>query len=71
MAAFPDSILAHEAAVYAQSTRRLPSSHVVLESKQLSWIRLNVDSFRHAEDQCALLHYDVVRAARIAGLIGH
>ena len=68
MDAFPESFLAHEAADSAQSMRRLSSSRLALESKQLSWVRLNINSFRLAEDQCALLH-DVVHAARIAGLI--
>lgn len=40
-----------------------------LGPNQLSWLRRNIDSFKHAEEQRRLLREDAVRAARLAGLI--
>jgi hypothetical protein len=40
-----------------------------LGPNQLKWLRLNIDSFRHAERQLASLRHDALRAARIACLI--
>ena len=40
-----------------------------LGPNQLTWLRRNIDSFKHLEDQRYQLHQDAVRAARIAGLI--
>ena len=40
-----------------------------LGPNQLTWLRRNINSFKHAEEQRRLLRQDVVRAARMAGLI--
>ena len=40
-----------------------------LGPNQLTWLRRNIDSFRHLEEQRDLLWQDSVRAARMAGLI--
>jgi len=40
-----------------------------LGPNQLTWLRRNIDSFRHLEEQRYLLRQDSVRAARMAGLI--
>lgn len=40
-----------------------------LGPNQLTWLRRNIDSFKEAEEQRRLMRQDVVRAARIAGLI--
>jgi hypothetical protein len=40
-----------------------------LGPNQLTWLRRNIDSFKHAEDQRYQLRHDAIRAARIAGLI--
>jgi hypothetical protein len=40
-----------------------------LGPNQLTWLRRNIDSFKHAEEQRYQMRQDVVRAARIAGLI--
>jgi hypothetical protein len=40
-----------------------------LGPNQLTWLRRNIDSFKDAEDQRSLMRQDVVRAARIAGLL--
>lgn len=40
-----------------------------LGPKQLNWLRGNIDSFRHLEEQRQLLWQDSMRAARMAGLI--
>lgn len=51
------------------TTNKAPLNTRKLGPNQLNWLRLNIDSFRYAEDQQALLQLDTVRAARIAGLI--
>jgi hypothetical protein len=40
-----------------------------LGPNQLTWLRRNMNSFKDAEDQRRLMRQDVVRAARIAGLL--
>ena len=40
-----------------------------LGPNQLTWLRRNIDSFRHLEEQRYLLWQDSMRAARLAGLI--
>jgi hypothetical protein len=40
-----------------------------LGPNQLTWLRTNIDAFKHLEDQRYQLQQDAVRAARIAGLI--
>jgi hypothetical protein len=40
-----------------------------LGPNQLTWLRRNIDSFKHAEEQRVQLRHDVVRAARLAGLM--
>ena len=40
-----------------------------LGPNQLDWLRRNIDSFKQAEDQRAQMRQDVVRAARMAGLL--
>lgn len=40
-----------------------------LGPNQLSWLRQNMHSFKHAEDQRSQMRQDVVRAARMAGLL--
>ena len=40
-----------------------------LGPNQLTWLRRNIDSFKHAEEQRYQMRPDIVRAARIAGLI--
>ena len=37
--------------------------------RQLTWLRRSIEAFRHAEQQRVQLRLDVVRAARLAGLI--
>ena len=61
--------LINSAANRARTTNKAPVNARELGPNQLSWLRLNIDSFRYAEDQQALLRHDAVRAARIAGLI--
>ena len=53
----------------ARSTVTLPEATMGLGPNQLTWLRRNIDSFKHAEDQRDLAHQDTVRAARMAGLI--
>ena len=66
---FPKRFLGNEETDSAHSAQRIPTSPLGLGPKQLNWLRLNIGSFRHAEDQRARLHEDCVRAARDAGLI--
>jgi hypothetical protein len=40
-----------------------------LGPNQLDWLRRNIDSFKQAEDQRLQMRHDVVRAARMAGLL--
>jgi hypothetical protein len=40
-----------------------------LGPNQLDWLRRNISPFKEAEQQRRLMREDVVRAARIAGLI--
>lgn len=40
-----------------------------LGPNQLTWLRRNMDAFRHLEEQRYLLQQDSLRAARMAGLI--
>lgn len=40
-----------------------------LGPNQLTWLRTNIDAFKHLEDQRYQLRQDAVRAARIAGLM--
>jgi len=40
-----------------------------LGPNQLTWLRRNMNSFKHAEDQRSQMRQDVVRAARLAGLL--
>lgn len=40
-----------------------------LGPNQLNWLRRNIGSFKQAEDQRLQMRQDVVRAARMAGLI--
>lgn len=61
--------LINSAADQARTTNKAPVNTRQLGPNQLSWLRLNIDSFRYAENQQALLQHDAVRAARIAGLI--
>ena len=53
---------AHSAAAASQIT-------LGLGPNQLTWLRRNIDSFKHAEEQRYQMRQDIVRAARIAGLI--
>lgn len=46
-----------------------PALTMGLGPNQLSWLRLNIISFKHAEEQRRQMRQDIVRAARIAGLI--
>jgi hypothetical protein len=48
---------------------RASSVGMGLGPNQLTWLRRNIDSFKDAEDQRRLMRQDVVRAARIAGLV--
>ena len=50
-------------------TTRASSAGMGLGPNQLTWLRRNIDSFKDAEDQRRLMRQDVVRAARIAGLV--
>lgn len=52
----------HSAAAASQFT-------LGLGPNQLTWLRRNIDSFKHAEEQRYQMRHDIVRAARIAGLI--
>lgn len=52
-----------------RTATKTPVSTHGLGPNQLNWLRSNIDAFRHAENQWALLRHDEVRAARIAGLI--
>jgi len=54
----------------ARTMNDAPEDTRWLGPNQLSWLRLNIDSFRYSENQQALLRHDTVRAARVAGLIG-
>ena len=51
------------------SVARASEAAMGLGPNQLTWLRLNIDSFKHAEDQRYLARQDTVRAARMAGLI--
>jgi hypothetical protein len=62
-------ILTNNTAHRARTTYEAPVNARRLGPNQLNWLRLNIDSFRWAENQQALLQRDAVRAARIAGLI--
>jgi hypothetical protein len=53
----------------AHSMARASEFTMGLGPNQLTWLRRNIDSFKHAEEQRYQLRQDVVRAARIAGLI--
>jgi len=52
-----------------RETTRASSIGMGLGPNQLTWLRRNVNSFKDAEDQRRLMRQDVVRAARIAGLV--
>ena len=52
-----------------RSTTRASGISLGLGPNQLTWLRRNIDSFKHLEDQRYQLHQDAVRAARLAGLI--
>ena len=52
----------------AERTSRI-SEAMGLGPNQLTWLRRNIDSFKEAEEQRRQMRQDVVRAARIAGLI--
>jgi len=57
---------------YAESVLsavRASEAAMGLGPNQLTWLRQNIDSFKHAEDQRYLARPDTVRAARMAGLI--
>jgi hypothetical protein len=57
---------------YAESARsaaQVSDEAMGLGPNQLTWLRRNIDSFKHAEDQRHLARQDTVRAARMAGLI--
>lgn len=53
---------------YAPSSTRASDVTMGLGPNQLTWLRRNIDSFKHAEEQRRLLRQDAIRAARIAGL---
>lgn len=54
----------------AESAQTRASEAVMgLGPNQLTWLRRNIESFKHAEDQWCLARQDTVRAARLAGLI--
>lgn len=54
----------------AESTQTRGSEATLgLGPNQLTWLRRNIESFKHAEDQWCLARQDAVRAARMAGLI--
>ena len=40
-----------------------------LGPNQLTWLRRNMSSFKQAEEQRSMMRQDVMRAARIAGLV--
>jgi hypothetical protein len=52
-----------------RETTRASAIGMGLGPNQLTWLRRNVDSFKHAEEQRSLMRQDVVRAARMAGLL--
>ena len=57
---------------YAESARSAvpaPEATMGLGPNQLTWLRRNIDSFKEAEEQRRQMRQDVVRAARIAGLV--
>lgn len=52
------------------NAKRTPSHEGMgLGPNQLTWLRRNIDSFKEAEEQRRQMRQDVVRAARIAGLV--
>ncbi|MEZ5832321.1 MAG: hypothetical protein R3D05_14185 [Dongiaceae bacterium] len=51
------------------SAARAPEVRLGLGPNQLTWLRRNIDSFKHAEEQRQHMRHDIVRAARIAGLV--
>jgi hypothetical protein len=53
----------------ARSAARAAEVTMGLGPNQLTWLRRNIDSFKYAEEQRYQLRQDVVRAARMAGLI--
>ena len=53
----------------AERTLSRASEAMGLGPNQLTWLRRNIDSFKEAEEQRRQMRQDVVRAARIAGLI--
>jgi len=53
----------------AHETTRASTIGMGLGPNQLTWLRRNMNSFKDAEDQRRLMRQDVVRAARIAGLL--
>ena len=53
----------------AERTLSRASEAMGLGPNQLTWPRRNIDSFKEAEEQRRQMRQDVVRAARIAGLI--
>ena len=69
MNAYSPIAYSNENADRMQSAARTSAVNMGLGPNQLSWLRSNIDAFRHLEDQRALLQHDALRAARIAGLI--
>jgi hypothetical protein len=53
----------------ARGTARPSGISMGLGPNQLTWLRRNIDSFKHLEEQRYQLQQDAIRAARIAGLI--
>jgi hypothetical protein len=53
---------------FARTAARESDLTLGLGPNQLTWLRRNIDSFKHAEEQRRAMRQDVVRAARIAGL---
>jgi hypothetical protein len=52
-----------------EESTRASEATLGLGPNQLTWLRRNIESFKHAEDQWCLARQDTVRAARMAGLI--
>jgi hypothetical protein len=70
MNAFSKIAYLNDYAESMQTAARAPEATTMgLGPNQLTWLRRNIDSFKHAEDQRHLACQDTVRAARMAGLI--